>query len=59
MSLTNLKKALLEGDHAGSIDETRKLIDTGTTAEKIVTGAIEPVMERLSVKCTVEQFNLL
>ena len=54
-----LVKTLLDGDHAGAIAETRKLLDSGIGCEKIVTAGVESAMAQLDAKCTVEQFNLL
>lgn len=51
--------ALLAGDHAAALAETRCLRAAGVAAEDIVTLGLEAAMSRLDDKCTVEQFNLL
>lgn len=51
--------ALLAGDHAVALAETKRLRTAGVTAEHIVTAGLEAAMSRLDDKCTVEQFNLL
>lgn len=51
--------ALLAGDHAAALAETRSLRKAGVSAEVIVTAGLEAAMSRLDEKCTVEQFNLL
>lgn len=54
-----LVKALLEGNQNQAISEARKLSHAGIGNDRIITEGVEPAMERLDVKCTVEQFNLL
>jgi methanogenic corrinoid protein MtbC1 len=54
-----LIRALLDGDHAGALVETRKLRDAGVGCERLVTEGVEAAMVELDAKCTVEQFNLL
>jgi dimethylamine corrinoid protein len=54
-----LVKALLDGDQAGALAETRKLRDAGVERERIVTEGMEAAMTQLDDKCTVAQFNLL
>lgn len=51
--------ALLAGDHAAALAETRRLSQTGLSAETIVTAGLETAMRQLDDKCTVESFNLL
>ena len=51
--------ALLAGDHASALAETRRLSQTGQPAETIVTAGLETAMRQLDDKCTVESFNLL
>lgn len=51
--------ALLAGDHAAALAETRQLRTLGVPPEQIVTAGLEVAMGRLDEKCTVEQFNLL
>lgn len=51
--------ALLAGDHAAALAETRRLSQTGLPAETIVTAGLETAMRQLDDKCTVESFNLL
>jgi methanogenic corrinoid protein MtbC1 len=57
--MDTLVKALLDGDQAGALAETRNLRDGGVELEQIVTEGVEKAMARLDAKCTVEQFNLL
>jgi 5-methyltetrahydrofolate--homocysteine methyltransferase len=54
-----LVAALLAGDHAAALVETRRLVAAGLAPERIVTEGLEAAMGRLDDKCTVEQFNLL
>ncbi len=54
-----LVAALLAGDHAAALAETRRLVAAGLAPERIVTEGLEAAMGRLDDKCTVEQFNLL
>jgi dimethylamine corrinoid protein len=58
-TMDTLVKALLDGDQAGALAETRNLRDGGVERERIVTEGVEKAMARLDAKCTVEQFNLL
>lgn len=51
--------ALLAGDCAAALTETRRLREAGVAPERIVTGGLEAAMSRLDEKCTVQQFNLL
>ena len=51
--------ALLAGDHAAALAETRRLSQNGLPAETIVTAGLETAMRQLDDKCTVESFNLL
>lgn len=54
-----LMSALLDGDHACALAETRRLLAAGVTPEHIVTAGLESAMRQLDEKCTVEGFNLL
>ncbi|MBS1129030.1 MAG: putative cobalamin binding protein [Proteobacteria bacterium] len=54
-----LIEALLAGDHAAALAETRRLSQIGLSAETIVTAGLEIAMQQLDDKCTVESFNLL
>lgn len=54
-----LISALLAGEHAAALAETRRLRAAGVAPERIVTAGLEVAMGRLDDKCTVEQFNLL
>jgi 5-methyltetrahydrofolate--homocysteine methyltransferase len=54
-----LMNALLEGDHAAALAETKALLAAGVPPEAIVTEGLEAAMKRLDDKCTVESFNLL
>ena len=58
-ALRALIDALLDGDHAAALAETRRLRQAGLPAETIVTAGLETAMSRLDDKCTVESFNLL
>ncbi len=55
----SLINALLDGDQSRSIEEAENLMAAGISREEIVIHAIEAAMEKLSEKCTIEQFNLL
>ncbi len=55
----SLVEALLNGDQAGSVAETKKLRDAGAGIEQIVVEGIGRAMEQLDAKCTIDQFNLL
>ena len=59
IDFSTLIAALLAGDHAAALAETRRLRAAGATPEQIVTQGLEAAMGRLDEKCTVEQFNLL
>jgi dimethylamine corrinoid protein len=54
-----LVKALLDGDQAEALAQTRELRSAGIGCERIVSAGIEAAMEQLDAKCTVEQYNLL
>jgi dimethylamine corrinoid protein len=58
-TMDTLVKALLDGDQAGALAETKSLRDGGVEREQIVTEGVEKAMAQLDAKCTVEQFNLL
>ena len=51
--------ALVTGDHKRALVITQALRDSGVSVEEIVHFGIQPAMEALDYKCTVEQFNLL
>jgi 5-methyltetrahydrofolate--homocysteine methyltransferase len=57
--LQPLIDALVTGDHKRALTTTQALRDTGVSVEEIVHFGIQPAMEALDYKCTVEQFNLL
>ncbi len=57
--LDSLIRALLEGDAAASLSETKALHASGVGVERIVTEGVESAMRTLDGKCTLEQFNLL
>jgi len=57
--MQSLIDAILDGDQALSLDETRALLEDGIERDRIVIEAIEVAMTQLDRKCTVEQFNLL
>jgi methanogenic corrinoid protein MtbC1 len=54
-----LINALADGDHRAALSAVKALRERGHTVMDIVTSGIQPAMERLDNKCTVEQFNLL
>jgi 5-methyltetrahydrofolate--homocysteine methyltransferase len=51
--------AFLEGDHKRALALTIALQNGGSSVEDIVHHGIQPAMDALDNKCTVEQFNLL
>ena len=51
--------ALVTGDHKRALATARALRVQGVSVEDIVRLGIQPAMEALDYKCTVEQFNLL
>jgi len=51
--------ALVEGDHQAALATTRRLREAGRGVSEIVRMGIQPAMEALDNKCTVDQFNLL
>jgi len=51
--------ALVEGDHQTALATTRRLRAAGAEIPDIVRSGIQPAMEALDNKCTVDQFNLL
>lgn len=57
--LQELLAALVEGDHRRALETARALRGAGMNPERIVIDGIEPAMQRMDDKCTVEQFNLL
>ena len=59
ISLEPLIDALLEGDQTVAVARALDLLGMGVSKERIIGGGIEPAMERLDAKCTLEQFNLL
>lgn len=59
LAVDSLIASLLDGDQASAVREAKELLSTGADRERIVTEGIEPAMETLNYKCTMEQFNLL
>ncbi len=57
--MEQLIQYLGQGETGKSAKEAERLLESGVSREEIVTNAIEVAMERLSDKCTAEQFNLL
>lgn len=51
--------ALKDGNHKASVEEAKKLLESGKGREEIVVNGIHPAMEMLDSRCTSEQFNLL
>jgi methanogenic corrinoid protein MtbC1 len=58
-AMDTLVVALLDGDHAGAVEQAKILRSAGIECERIVTEGVEAAMVQLDAKCTVEQFNLL
>ena len=58
-SMQALIEALLAGDHKRAHALAVALRDGGISVEDIVYHGIQPAMDALDNKCTVEQFNLL
>ena len=58
-SMQSLIQALVSGDHKRALAVTLSLRAGGSSVEAIVRHGIQPAMEALDNKCTVEQFNLL
>jgi methanogenic corrinoid protein MtbC1 len=54
-----LVDALLNGDQTRSVDEARRIRNSGVEVERIVEDGIGKAMERLDGKCTIDEFNLL
>ena len=54
-----LIKWVKDGNKEQAVTEVKRLMDSGETAEHIITQYIEPAMDSLSNKCTAENFNLL
>jgi dimethylamine corrinoid protein len=57
--LQALIDALVEGDHQAALATTRRLREAGLEVPEIVRRGIQPAMEALDNKCTVDEFNLL
>lgn len=57
--MQSLTEAFLEGDHKRALELAITLQKAGSTAEDIVHHGIQPAMDALDYKCTVEHFNLL
>lgn len=55
----SLIDALLDGDRQQALEEAKRLVSDGVSPDSIIINAVEPAMNRLDAKCTVEQFNLL
>jgi methanogenic corrinoid protein MtbC1 len=58
-NMQDLVDALVAGDHKSSLEAAIALHNHGIPVEEIVRAGIQPAMEALDNKCTVEQFNLL
>ncbi|MGD8910954.1 MAG: hypothetical protein PVI92_16580 [Chromatiales bacterium] len=58
-NMQDLVNALVAGDHKNSLEAAIALHASGIPVEEIVRAGIQPAMEALDNKCTVEQFNLL
>lgn len=58
-SMRHLIDALLAGDHKQALALAVALRQAGQSVEDIVRGGIQPAMDALDSRCTVEQFNLL
>ncbi|MGD9170834.1 MAG: cobalamin-binding protein, partial [Candidatus Thiodiazotropha sp.] len=58
-TMQDLVNALVAGDHKNSLEAAIALHNSGIAVEEIVRTGIQPAMEALDNKCTVEQFNLL
>lgn len=54
-----LVTALTEGDHKRAVALVRQMRSSGATPMDVVVDGIQPAMQALDNKCTVEQFNLL
>jgi methanogenic corrinoid protein MtbC1 len=54
-----LVDALVAGDHKKSLEAAEALLAAGVEVEEIVRSGIQPAMEALDNKCTVEEYNLL
>jgi dimethylamine corrinoid protein len=62
MNKHNMKvliNALLDGDQAVALEETKRLLENGEGRERIISDGVEAAMTRLDNKCTADQFNLL
>lgn len=59
LTVHRLLEALLDGNQAQAVAESRKLLENGVKLERIIMEGIEAAMTQLDAKCTVEQFNLL
>ena len=57
--MSDLIAAILEGDCAASLSQTKHLCQCGASPEQLVTHGIEAAMLTLDEKCTLQQFNLL
>lgn len=57
--LTTLINAIVDGDQHLAVQEARRLLSSGVSGERIVTGGIERAMGQLDNRCTAEQYNLL
>jgi len=54
-----LADLLTAGDQAQALAESTRLLQAGISPEMIVREGVETAMNRLSEKCTLEEFNLL
>ena len=57
--VNEIVSSILQGDCVRSVSQAKQLIDSGVSAERIVTHGIETAMLSLDGKCTLEEFNLL
>jgi methanogenic corrinoid protein MtbC1 len=58
-NMQGLIDALVSGDHINAREAAIALHNNGIPVEEIVRSGIQPAMDALDNKCTVEQFNLL
>ncbi len=57
--MQRLITALIDGDRSAALAEAQRLRHAGVPPERIVNEGLEPAMEQVDAKCTVEAFNLL
>jgi methanogenic corrinoid protein MtbC1 len=58
-NLDQLVVLLMDGDSAAALQEGRRLRAADGGGPRLVVAALEAAMDRMSTKCTTEQFNLL